>query len=123
MTFVAILFILLVGFFLYFTNEKIQFIKDRSKAKKIEAQFVGYRSERVRVERNHYTHVTYPYVRLDLESEEYVIRKFKSDSIFSKTFIVGEKFDVFWSGNDLLHWNAMDHGLFKYLPEKWDLIR
>lgn len=123
MLFLAILFILVVGCFFYFTNKKIQFVKDRSNAKRIEAQFIGYRTERVRVKRNHYTIISYPYVRFDFGGEDYVIRKLKSDSILSKTFIVGEKIDVFWSGIDLLYWNAMDHGLYKYLPGKWDSIR
>ena len=117
MAFLIILMAILVVL-VYMTNEKILFTKDRANAKKIIAEVVEYRKEKVPI-RNDYTLLNYPYVRIDLENEEYVLRKLRyADSSFP--FKVGEKINVFWLANDLLYWDAYNHGFNKYLPEKWD---
>ena len=120
MTIWTILFII-IGIYVYLTYTKIEFLNLRTGCKKISAEVVEYRKEKGPM-RNDYTELDYPYVKIDLENEEYIIRKLKYANSMNKPFDIGQKVDVFWYGSDLLYWNAYDNGINKYLPNKWNLL-
>ncbi|MEW7280054.1 hypothetical protein ABW636_15780 [Aquimarina sp. 2201CG1-2-11] len=94
------------------------FAKIRSGAEKIEAEVIKYVKEKGPM-RNDYTRLYYPYVKIDLENDEYAIRKLRYADSSSKPFKIGEKIHVFWYNNDLLYWDTYNRGLYKLLPEKW----
>ena len=102
----------------FLSKSKIDFIKARNSSEKILAEVVEYRKEKVSM-RNDYTKIEYPYVKIDLESDEYILRKLRYASNAKRYFKKGEQVHVFWKGNDLLYWHTCDEGLQKYLPEKW----
>ncbi len=110
-----------IGFLIYLTHSKIQFIKQRSNSLKIKAEVVEYRREKGPM-RNNYTLLNYPYVKIDLNSGDYTVRKLRYADSSSKPFKIGESVYVFWNENDLLYWNTFDRGLKKYLPEKWNFF-
>lgn len=116
-----ILILTIFGFFFFLTHTKIEFINIRTGSKKISAEVVEYNKEKGAM-RNDYTELDYPYVKIDLENEEYIIRKLKYANNWKKPFEIGQKIDVFWYENDLLYWNAYDNGINKYLPNKWNFL-
>ncbi|EZH75885.1 hypothetical protein ATO12_03585 [Aquimarina atlantica] len=113
--------IVIIGILIYMIYTKTQFIKLRSNALKIEAEIVKYIREKGPM-RNDYTLLNYPYVKIHLENEDYVIRKLRYADSSSKPFKIGEIIYVFWNNNDLLYWNTYDRGWKKYLPEKWNFL-
>ena len=113
--------VLLILVILIFSNSKIKYIKLRNESKKINAEVVEYRKEKTSM-RNDYTLLNYPYVKLELDNEEYIIIKLKYANSATKPFKIGEKISVFWYNNDLLFWHAYDKGLYKYLPSSWKII-
>lgn len=106
--------------FVVLTNSKIDHLEMRSSSKKIKVEVVEYRKEKGPM-RNDYTMLDYPYVKIDLDND-YMISKLKYANSFSKAFTIGDQIDVFWYGSDLLYWNAYDEGLYKYLPQKWNIL-
>ncbi|WP_024771917.1 hypothetical protein [Aquimarina macrocephali] len=113
--------LIIIGILGYLTYTKIQFIKLRSNSLKIEAEVVEYRREKGPM-RNDYTQLNYPYVKINLENEDYTIRKLRYADSLSKPFKIGEIIYVFWNDNDLLYWNTFDKGWKKHLPEKWNFL-
>ena len=112
--------IILIIIVLFLTNSKIEHIKLRIDSKKISAEVVEYRKEKGPM-RNDYTLLNYPYVKIDLDDGDFIIRKLRYASNSNKPFKIGEKIFVFWYISDLLYWNAYDKGLYKYLPGSWKL--
>lgn len=112
----------LLGIFLYLTHTKIEFLKIREGSIKITAEVVEYRKERGPM-RNDYTKLNYPYVKIDLEKDDYIISKLRYADNVGKSFKIGQKIDVFWYGSDLLYWDAYDNGFNKYLPHKWNILK
>lgn len=104
--------------FVYLTNTKIEHLEIRSKAKKISAEVVEYRKERVQM-RNDYTELNYPYVKIDLDNGECTIKKLRYANSWNQPIEIGQQVDVFWYGGELLLWNAYDSGFYKLLPVKW----
>ncbi|GAB5401328.1 MAG: hypothetical protein Aureis2KO_29130 [Aureisphaera sp.] len=102
---------------IYLTNEKIRFINERKASKKLNAKVVSYISEKGPM-RNDHTMLEYPYVKIGSD-EDSIPRKLKFANNITRSFELDEEINVFWSGTDLLYWNAYDKGLYKYLPEKW----
>ena len=99
-------------------QSKINFIKSRNSSEKILAEVVEYRTEKGPM-RNDYSQMEYPYVRIDLESDEYILQKLRYANNISRSFKKGQQIHVFWNGNDLLYWDSYNKGFFKHLPEKW----
>jgi len=121
MPFLIFLAFVLIFIFFHFTNEKIEYYETRSKSKQLSVIVAEYRKERVSI-RNDFTELEYPYVRIDLDDGEFILRKLSHANSFGKSFKIGQRIDVFWYGSDLLLWNAYDNGLYKYLPNKWNFF-
>jgi hypothetical protein len=112
--------IILIIVILFSASSKIEHIKLRNSSKKISAEVVEYRKEKGLM-RNDYTLLNYPYVKIELDDGDYTIRKLRYANSSNKPFKIGEKIFVFWYVSHLLYWNAYDRGLYKYLPESWNL--
>ncbi|WP_203258536.1 hypothetical protein [Hyunsoonleella ulvae] len=102
-------------------NAKVKHIEIRSRATKIKAEVVEYRKEKGPM-RNDYTLLEYPYVRIDLDDEDYIIERLKYATSSGRYFKIGQIIDVFWYDNYLLYWDAYDNGIYKYFPGSWKLI-
>lgn len=83
----------------------------------MKAEVVEYRYHKSPM-RNDYTQMTYPYVKINEESERLIKLKYASSG--SKPFKIGEQVDVFWYAGVLYFWHAYDRGINKFLPKKWD---
>lgn len=113
---IVLLTLILLGYVVVMTNSKIQFLNIRKRAVKLKAQVIEYRKEKGPI-RNDYTMLQYPYVKVLSDGpDQGKIRRLRYANNWSKPFRVGELVDVFWSGGELLYWNAMDKGIQKYLP-------
>ena len=103
------------------TMSKIRFLWLREGASKIKAQVIEYRKAKGPM-RNDYTLLDYPYVKILTEGpDKDKVRRLKYTDSWRRPFKIGEVVDVFWSGDELLYWHAMENGLTKYLPSKWTL--
>lgn len=102
-------------FLLIAIYSKNSFLKIRSKSKKISAEVAEYRKERGSM-RNDYTLFNYPFVRIEVGYQDFIIVKLNYANNWKNDFYIGEKVDVFWNEDKLLYWNAYDKGLYKYLP-------
>lgn len=107
--------------FLLLIKGKVTYLESRSGATKIRAELYEYRKEKGPM-RNDYTLLDYPYVKIQLDDGDYVIKKLKYANSLGKNFEIGEKIDVFWYGNDLLYWNAYDNGIYRYIPSSWKFL-
>lgn len=114
---VLLIFIIILLFTIY---NKVSYIKIRTNSKKVRATVIEYRKEKS-PSRNDYTLLNYPYVKIDLDTGEYIIQKLRYADNYSFPFIIGQQIHVFWDGDKLLYWNAYDRGIYKYLPEKLSL--
>lgn len=109
----------IIGVFIYFWNKKISFYKDRNGKKKIIGEFVKYEHVTEQVLRNETETTIYPFVIINKGTEEAKVVKLNFTNAFGKSFKKGEKVELFWCNNKLLHWNAYEIGLLKFFPKKW----
>ena len=105
--------------FLYCSHKKITFYKNRIGKKKIPAEFIEYKWITIQVSRNDYHTYQYPFVEIYEEGKSLGSFELNFKNFMSKEFMKGEKIDMFWDNNELLHWNAYDVGIMKYIPKKW----
>ncbi|WP_440880281.1 hypothetical protein [Tenacibaculum sp. C7A-26P2] len=113
---------LLIVFLFFLTKSKIEYCKLRNHSKKIEVEVVEYRKENGGM-KNERKSLSYPYVRIKTEKDEYGIVKLQFANNFKKPFKIGEKIFVFLYLGDLLYWNAYDNEIYKYLPESWRITK
>ena len=114
--------IFFLGALLIVINEKIQFLKKRKGCKKIEAEVESYKKETGGM-RNDYTTLHYPYVKIEYEPDEYILVKLRYANNITKPFSIGEKVNVFWFYDDLLYWDTYEKGIYKYLPNSWNIFK
>ena len=107
----------LVIILVYLIYSKISFIKIRNGSKKISAVIAEYRKEKGPM-RNDYTLLNYPYVRIEVNYQDFILAKLNYADNWRHNFHIGEKIDVFWNEDKLLYWSAYDNGIYKYLPNK-----
>lgn len=112
-----LIFILLFG--VYFTYEKVRYLKIKKESKKLSAKIILYKKEKGRM-RNNYTKLYFPYV--EITNSETIIKLHSANSA-TKDFKIGEIVDVFWYKNELLLWNEYERGFYKYLPSKLPFIK
>lgn len=109
--------IILLLALVYTIYNKIKYTKLRNNSKKIKATIFEYRKEKGPF-RNDFTLLNYPYVKIDLDNNEYIIQKLSYADNYSSPFMIGEQVYVFWYEDKLLYWNAYDRGIYKYFPKK-----
>lgn len=112
-----VLFVFIIVLLLSIIHKKTQFIKTRRASEKLTAEIIEYRSERGPM-RNDYTLLEYPYVRIGAYDTNLIKLKYANNT--SRPFEIGERVSVFWYEDDLMCWDALDRGLYKYLPERWN---
>ena len=108
----------IIAVLFYFWNKKQTFYKDRNGKKKIIGEFVKYESVTKQIMRNEYHTETYPFVKINKDSDDVGIFKLNFRNSLMKEFKKGEKVELFWSNNELLYWKAYDIGIMKYIPKK-----
>ena len=113
--------LVLIAILFFMTYHKIEFMKIRSTSKKISAVVIEYKKEKGPM-RNDYTPLNYPYVKLDSDNNNLIVKLRYANNLF-EPFDIDEKIAVFWHEDDLLYWDAYNRGLNKYLPEKWNFIK
>jgi len=110
---------MIIVFFLVFTSTKMSFFKKRKNSLKIEEEVIKYQLEKSTM-RNDYTKLKYPYVKIKSTDGRHTIEKLHYANNWSESFKIGEKINVFWSGDKLLYWNAMDKGYMSIFPSRLD---
>lgn len=92
-------------------------IESRSQSKKIKAKVIEYQGEHdspLGDDGRRY----YPYVKIKMEDNEYVMVKLEYGKGHRVSFKKGEIVDVFWYGGKLFYWNEYERGIFKLLPSR-----
>ena len=116
---ILLIIVVVFAYLIALTKLKTNHIKSRTLSKKIKAKVIEYQMEHnspLGDNRRRY----YPYVKIELEDNEYVVEKLEYGKGHNVSFQKGEVIDVFWYGGKLYYWNEYDRGIFKLLSSRWN---
>ena len=103
-------------FYLFLWHAKIQFVQMREGQEKLIAEVHEYRKEKSPM-RNQQIMLNYPYVYFKGKDR---LHKLKYANNWTRPFPIGAEIPVFWYAGVLYYWHAMDKGIHRIVPGRWD---